>query len=169
MKGLRLQPESRSISAPLKFSMDGCVKFAYPHGHDELLMIALDNKTKKQTLLRTVPDVTQDGTFREFLPHQVYKDSQGFPVTKADDYEMVMVHHHPLQKQEATTWDGELFAVHDPWRLSDDTQSITRQVATSHASCYPPHDLRWVPRRSFTYPTPCFPPIPFNFVRHRSL
>jgi hypothetical protein len=86
---------------PLKFLMDGCVKFAYPHGHDELLMIGLDNMTKKQTLLRTVPDVTQDGTFREFLPHQVYQDGQGFPVTKADDYEMVMVHHHPLQKTEA--------------------------------------------------------------------
>jgi hypothetical protein len=64
-------------------------------------MIGLDNKTKRQTLLRTIPDVTQAGTFREFLPHQVYNDSQGFPVTKADDYEMTMVHHHPLQKQEA--------------------------------------------------------------------
>jgi len=100
-EGIEITTEVQVHSAPLKFSMDGCVKFAYPHGHDELLMIALDNKTKKQTLLRTVPDVTQDGTFREFLPHQVYKDSQGFPVTKADDYEMVMVHHHPLQKQEA--------------------------------------------------------------------
>ena len=28
-------------TAPLKFSMDGCTKFAYPHGHDLLLMIAL--------------------------------------------------------------------------------------------------------------------------------
>jgi hypothetical protein len=100
-EGIEITTGVQVHSAPLKFSMDGCVKFAYPHGHDELLMIALDNKTKKQTLLRTVPDVTQDGTFREFLPHQVYKDSQGFPVTKADDYEMVMVHHHPLQKQEA--------------------------------------------------------------------
>ena len=80
--------------------MDGCVKFAYPHGHDELLMIALENRTKQQTLLRTVPDVDLHGTFREFLTHQVYKDSQGFPVTTAEDYEMVMVHHHPLQKPE---------------------------------------------------------------------
>jgi hypothetical protein len=100
-EGIEINTGVQVHRAPLKFSMDGCVKFAYPHGHDELLMIALDNKTKKQTLLRTVPDVSQDGTFREFLPHQVYKDSQGFPVTKADDYEMVMVHHHPLQKQEA--------------------------------------------------------------------
>src|SRR5512146_2793299 len=86
--------------APRKFAMDGCVKFAYPHGHDDLLLITLENKTKKQTLLRTVPDVALDGTFLEFQPHQVYKDSQGFPVTKEDDYEMVMVHHHPLQKEE---------------------------------------------------------------------
>jgi hypothetical protein len=63
-------------------------------------MIALENKTRKQTLLRTVPDVALDGTFLEFQPHQVYKDAQGFPVTQEDDYEMVMVHHHPLQKPE---------------------------------------------------------------------
>jgi hypothetical protein len=63
-------------------------------------MIGLDNRTTKQTLLRTVPDVAPDGTFLEFRPHQVYQDGQGFPVRKAEDYEMVMVHHHPLQKQE---------------------------------------------------------------------
>jgi hypothetical protein len=99
-EGIEIKPGVQVHTAPLKFSMDGCVKFAYPHGHDELLLIALENKTKKQTLLRTVPDVSQDGTFLEFQPRQVYKDSQGFPVTTADDYEMVMVHHHPLQKQE---------------------------------------------------------------------
>lgn len=82
---------------PLKFNMDGCVKFAYPHGHDELLMVALENKTSKETLLRTVPEVDADGTFRDFRPHQVYRDSKGFSVTKQDDYEMVMVHHHLLQ------------------------------------------------------------------------
>ena len=131
-EGIEINSGVQVHSAPLKFSMDGCVKFAYPHGHDELLMIGLDNMTKKQTLLRTVPDVSQDGTFREFLPHQVYQDGQGFPVTKADDYEMVMVHHHPLQKQERAPWNGKLFAVHDPWRLSDDIQYITRQVAATH-------------------------------------
>ena len=99
-EGIEINTGVQVHKAPLKFSMDGCVKFAYPHGHDELLMIGLDNMTKKQTLLRTVPDVSLDGTFLEFQPHQVYSDSQGFPVTKADDYEMVMVHHHPLQKRE---------------------------------------------------------------------
>jgi hypothetical protein len=99
-EGIEIKPGVQVHRAPLKFLMDGCVKFAYPHGHDELLMIALENKTGKQTLLRTVPDVELDGTFREFQPHQVYKDGRGFPVTKTDDYEMVMVHHHPLQKHE---------------------------------------------------------------------
>lgn len=99
-EGIEIRPGVQVHTAPLKFLMDGCVKFAYPHGHDELLMIALENMTRNETLLRTVPDVDRDGTFREFLPHQVYKDSQGFQVTKDDDYQMVMVHHHPLHKQE---------------------------------------------------------------------
>ena len=30
----------------------------------------------------------------------MYKDAQGFSVTKDDEYEMVMVHHHPLQKRD---------------------------------------------------------------------
>jgi hypothetical protein len=98
-EGIEIKPGVQVHSAALKFSMDGCVKFAYPHGHDELLLIALENKTKQQTLLRTVPDVLSDGTFLEFQPHQVYKDSQGFSVSKDDDYEMVMVHHHPLHKR----------------------------------------------------------------------
>ena len=100
-EGIEINTGVQVHTAPLKFSMDGCVKFAYPHGHDELLMIGLDNTTTKQTLLRTVPDVTLDGTFLEFQPHQVYSDRQGFPVRKAEDYEMIMVHHHPLQKREA--------------------------------------------------------------------
>ena len=99
-EGIEIKPGVQIHSAPLKFLMDGCVKFAYPHGHDELLLIALENKTRKQTLLRTVPDVSQDGSFLEFLPHQVYKDEQGFPVTTEEDYEMVMVHHHPLHKKD---------------------------------------------------------------------
>jgi len=97
-EGIEIRPGVQVHTAPLKFSMDGCVKFAYPHGHDELLLIALENKTRRQTLLRTVPDVSMDGTFLEFHPRQVYKNSQGFPVTKTDEYEMVMVHHHPLHK-----------------------------------------------------------------------
>ncbi len=99
-EGIEIRSGVQVHTAPLKFRMDGCVKFAYPHGHDELLMIALENKTKNRTLLRTVPDVEIDGTLREFLPHQVYKSQVGFPITQEDDYEMVMVHHHALQKEE---------------------------------------------------------------------
>lgn len=99
-EGIEIKPGVQVHSAPVKFLMDGCVKFAYPHGHDELLMIALENKTRKQTLLRTVPDVELDGTFRDFRPHQIYKDHQGFPISKVEDYQMVMVHHHPLHKQD---------------------------------------------------------------------
>lgn len=80
-------------SAPLKFRMDGCIKFAYPHGHDQLLLITLENKTTGQTLLRTVPDVGSDGRFKSFQPHQVYKNSVGFSVNTEDEYEMTMVHH----------------------------------------------------------------------------
>jgi hypothetical protein len=95
-EGIEIKPGVHTVSAPLKFKMDGCVKFAYPHGHDELLLIALENKTAKRTLLRTVPDVAIDGAFLAFQPHQVFKDARGFSVTMKEDYEMVMVYHHPL-------------------------------------------------------------------------
>ena len=95
-EGIEIKPGVTVHSAPLKFKMDGCVKFAYPHGHDELLLITLDNKTTNQTLLRTVPDVGMDGTFLAFQPHQVYKHAQGFSVNMRDEYEMTMVHHHPI-------------------------------------------------------------------------
>ena len=95
-EGMEIKPGVHVLSAPLKFRMDGCVKFAYPHGHDELLLITLENKTTNRTLLRTVPDVAQDGTFLAFQPHQVFKDGRGFSVSTKEEYEMVMVYHHPL-------------------------------------------------------------------------
>jgi hypothetical protein len=96
-EGIEIQPGVQVDRAPLKFGMDGCVKFVYPHGHDQLLLIALENKTTKQTLLRTVPDVEMDGALRSFQTHQIYKDPQGFQIKASDDYEMVMVYHRPLQ------------------------------------------------------------------------
>jgi hypothetical protein len=60
-------------------------------------MIELEDKTSRRTLLRTVPDVTADGTFIAFQPHQVFKDRRGMPVTTTAEYEMTMVYHHPLQ------------------------------------------------------------------------
>lgn len=95
-EGMEIKPGVHVLSAPLKFLMDGCIKFAYPHGHDQLLLIALENKTARQTLLRTVPDVAPDGTFLAFQPHQVFKDTRGIPVNTRDEYEMTMVYHHPL-------------------------------------------------------------------------
>ena len=89
---------------PLKFTMDGCVKYAYPHGHDGLLLIALDNKTTNQTLLRSVPNVESNGYLRGFLPQQVYSNTKGFPVNTKDEYEMTMVHH--LNRQEQVDLHG---------------------------------------------------------------
>ena len=91
-------------SKPLKFTIDGCVKYAYPHGHDGLLLIALDNKTTNQTLLRSVPDVESNGNLRGFLPHQVYSNPRGFPVNTKDEYEMTMVYH--LNRQESLDLHG---------------------------------------------------------------
>ncbi|MEE9204079.1 MAG: hypothetical protein V3U08_03605, partial [Nitrospirales bacterium] len=99
-EGIEIPSGVSVLSAPLKFRMDGCVKYAYPHGHDELLLIALENKSTKQTLLRTVPDVAPNGTFLAFRPHQVYNDARGFSVNSRDDYEMIMVHHHPLHNPQ---------------------------------------------------------------------
>jgi len=100
-EGMEIRPGVNVLSAPLKFRMDGCVKFAYPHGHDELLLIALEDKTRGKTLLRTVPDVAPDGSFLAFQPHQVYKDDRGFSVYTRNDYEMTMVYHHPLHASQA--------------------------------------------------------------------
>jgi hypothetical protein len=99
-EGIEIKPGVTVLSAPIKFRMDGCVKFAYPHGHDELLLIALEDKTAKKTLLRTVPDVAQDGRFLAFQSHQVYRDPHGFAVDTHHDYEMTMVYHHLLQTSD---------------------------------------------------------------------
>jgi hypothetical protein len=117
-EGIEIKPGVSVHSAPLKFHMDGCVKFAYPHGHDELLMIALDNKTTKQTLLRTVPEVAMDGTFMAFKPHQIYKDAQGFSVNTRDEYEMTMVHHHPLHNSNVQHGMGNYLLYMTPGECS---------------------------------------------------
>lgn len=99
-EGIEIRPGVQVDAAPLKFRMDGCVKFAYPHGHDQVLLIALENKTMRQTLLRTVPEVAQNGAFLSFRPHQIYQNARGFGVNTHDDYEIVMVHHRPLQDSQ---------------------------------------------------------------------
>ncbi len=119
-EGIAIQPGVQVDRAPLRFRVDGCVKFAYPHGHDQVLLIALENKTAKRTLLRTVPDVAPDGSFRSFRPHQVYQTGQGFEVNTTDDYEMVMVHHRPLHDPHPHHGMGNYLLYMAPGRCGPD-------------------------------------------------
>lgn len=122
-EGIEIKPGVSVHTAPLKFRMDGCVKFAYPHGHDELLLIALENKTERRTLLRTVPAVDGEGTFLEFQPHQVYRNSKGFQVNTRDDYEMLMVHHHPLHNSNINHGMGNYLLYMTPGNCADSTST----------------------------------------------
>ena len=124
-EGIEIKPGVNVFSVPLKFRMDGCVKFAYPHGHDELLLIALENKTTKKTLLRTVPDVALDGTFLAFRQHQVFRDARGIPVTTRDDYEMTMVYHHPLDNPQVHHGMGNYLLYMTPGECPAPTATAT--------------------------------------------
>jgi hypothetical protein len=101
-EGILLTPGVMVRSAPVRFLTDGCVKYAYPHGHDQLLLMTLENKTTRQTLLRTVPRVAADGTLIEFSSSQIYSDAGGFSVNMKDEYEMTMVYHKPLNDDRPT-------------------------------------------------------------------
>jgi len=125
-EGIRIDAGVQVLSAPLKFRMDGCVRFAYPHGHDQLLLITLDNKTTRKTLLRTVPDVEMDGNFRAFQSHQVYKDERGFSVNTRDDYEMTMVYHHPLDDPQEQHGMGNYLLYMTPGVCSGDASASAR-------------------------------------------
>ena len=96
-EGIEINPGVQVMREPLKFLVDGCVKFAYPHAHNGALLIAMENQTRRKTLLRTVPDVTADGTLLGFPNRQVYSDPVGFQVSAKEDYQMVLVHHRPLE------------------------------------------------------------------------
>lgn len=95
-EGIAIDPGVQVMTEPLRFLVDGCVKYAYPHSHNGALLIAMENITRQQTLLRTVPDVAADGTLIGFPPRQVYSDPVGFGVSSREDYQMVLVHHRPL-------------------------------------------------------------------------
>lgn len=97
-EGIEIPPGVQVMKKPTKFLVDGCVKFAYPHAHDGALLVALENLTTRQTLLRTVPDVKQNGKLIGFSDHQVFSDGAGFSINTKDQYEMVLVHHRPLQQ-----------------------------------------------------------------------
>ncbi|WP_447977932.1 hypothetical protein [Candidatus Nitrospira bockiana] len=96
-EGIAIHPGLQVRSVPIRFEMDGCVRFAYPHGHDYLVLMALENTSAKRTELRTMPDATQTGSILGFKPAQVYSDARGFPVNVKDQYEMMMLYHRPLQ------------------------------------------------------------------------
>ena len=119
-EGIEINPGVTVLSAPLKFNMDGCVKYAYPHGHDELLLISLDNTSTNQTLLRTVPDVDQKGTLLSFQPHQVYRDGNGFSVNTRDEYEITMVYHHPIHNPSVQHAMGNYLLYMTPGQCPDD-------------------------------------------------
>lgn len=97
-EGIHINPGVQVMSAPLRFLTDGCVKYAYPHGHNGVLLIALEDQTRKRTLLRTVPSVSHDGTLLGFPVRQIFSNADGFSVNRQDTYEMVLVHHRPLQQ-----------------------------------------------------------------------
>ena len=115
-EGIFIEPGVQVMQEPLKFLVGGCVKFAYPHGHNGALLIALENRTRQQTLLRTVPDVLADGTLLGFPDRQVYSSPTGFPVSTAEDYEMVLVHHRPLEQRGDIRGMGNylLYMTRDP-------------------------------------------------------
>jgi hypothetical protein len=98
-KGLPVRQGIQVDRAPVSFRIDGCVKYAYPHAHDYVVLFALEDRTHRRTLLQTSPVADRDGSLMGFASHQVFQDSAGFPVSRHDQYEMVMIHHRPLQDQ----------------------------------------------------------------------
>lgn len=125
-EGIRIDPGVQVKSAPLQFLVDGCVKFAYPHGHNGVLLIALENVTRQRTLLRTVPHVEADGTLIGFPDYQVYSDPNGFAVTTRDQYEMVLVHHRPLQARTEMYGMGNYLLYMTPGSCSRAAHTTTR-------------------------------------------
>jgi hypothetical protein len=89
-------------TAKVKFAIDGCIKYAYPHGHDNLVLLTLEDSANRRTLLRTIPDVSISGELLGFPASQIYSDEAGFEVKANDEYEMRMVYHRPLQEQRMT-------------------------------------------------------------------
>jgi hypothetical protein len=98
-EGIQLNPGLMIRTAPVKFRIEGCVKAAYPHGHDQLALITLEDKTTEQTLLRTVPTVASDGSFLGFASHQVFEDDIGFSIEADHEYEMTMIYHQLLHDE----------------------------------------------------------------------
>ena len=95
-EGVALTPGLQIRSKTVKFPKETCVKAAYPHGHDYLALMTLDNQTAGRTLLRTLPSSSLKGLLQGFPPHQIYENLQGFSVNSQDEYQMTMVYYRPL-------------------------------------------------------------------------
>lgn len=96
-EGLRLEPGIVTRSVPVSFPFEGCIKYAYSHLHDFAALLTLSNQSRRQTLLRTVPDLSLDGRMRGIPQHQVYSDRGGLSVNAEDRYELSMIYYRPLQ------------------------------------------------------------------------
>ena len=127
-EGIHIEPGVQVKSSPLHFLTDGCVKYAYPHGHNGVLLIALEDQTRKRTLLRTVPDVEIDGTLLGFRNHQVYSNGKGFSVNTKDKYEMVLVHHRPLHQEEEAYGMGNYLLYMTPGECSNSMNNQNASV-----------------------------------------
>lgn len=104
-EGIKLNEGMNIYSEPVAFRASGCVKFAYPHGHDGLILLVLDNTTKDLTLLRTMPSTDIHGRLKGFDSRQVYHDSKGFMINKSENYKLTMVYHIP------TYYSGESYGM----------------------------------------------------------
>ena len=131
-EGIAIETGVHVIKEPLKFLVDGCVKFAYPHSHNGALLIALENRTRQKTLLRTVPDVLLDGTLVGFPDRQIYSNPVGFQVSTKEDYEMVLVHHRPLEQQGDIRGMGNylLYMTQEACPTSQSTEAV---ASTAHS------------------------------------
>jgi hypothetical protein len=96
-EGLRLGPGILTRAVPVSFPFEACIKYAYSHLHDFAALLTLTNLSRRETLLRTVPELSLDGRMRGIPQHQIYSDRGGWSVTPEDRYELSMMYYTPLQ------------------------------------------------------------------------
>ena len=127
-EGIEIPHGVQVMKAERKFQVNGCVKFAYPHAHDGALLVALENLTTRRTLLRTVPDVKQSGKLIGFSDQQVFSDATGFSINTKDQYEMVLVHHRPLQQENDPHGMGNYLLYMTPGECPNSTNNQNASI-----------------------------------------
>jgi hypothetical protein len=60
----------------------------------------LDNLSSNTTLLRTAPDLDEEGRLLGFSAGQVFSDAGGFAISRRDRYRLTMVYHRPLHDRQ---------------------------------------------------------------------